>query len=90
MKRLIVGTSAAAAILWAVPGAGAGAATATTTITMTVTGCEGCVITPSRTPADVDQAYNGPKATVTNGVATFVVPTEQTLSLIHISQGIVR
>lgn len=78
MKRLIIGTSAAAAILWAVPGAGAGAVTATTTITMAVTGCEGCVITPARTPADVDQAYNGPKATVTNGVATFVVPTAQT------------
>lgn len=37
-----------------------------------------CVITPARTPADVDQAYNGPRATVTNGVATFVVPTAQT------------
>lgn len=78
MRRILAATAAAVAMIAVVPSGVSGAAPASTTITMSVTGCEGCVITPARTPADSTDVYNGPKATVRNGVATFVVPTAQT------------
>jgi len=57
-------------------------ATQMTTITMRVTLCEGCTIQGVNAKDYQGNEYTGPTATVTNGVATMVVPTAETVGMI--------
>lgn len=49
-----------------------------TTITFRVSNCEGCTLQGTTVTSTEGPAYDGPKAKVTKGVATMVVPTAQT------------
>lgn len=81
-ERAVVAAVLTLAVPFAVPiAAPASAAESMTTITMSVSGCEGCTIIPTTTPAGSSDIYNGPKAKVMNGVATMTVPTSQTAGM---------
>lgn len=76
MRRIIAPVIAVAAAMLAL--APAAQAASNTTITMKVTGCEGCTILSSSWTDKNGQPWDGPSATVKNGVATLTVPTAKT------------
>ena len=87
MRRLAASflaiASCASAVVLAAP---ASQAAPNTTITMRVAGCEGCTVLSSSWTDKKGQPWDGPTATVTNGVATMVVPTDRTRGMSFVLQ----